>query len=457
NVSIADLHRHHIDDIKIKCKECGKPASRITEIFDSWVEAGSMPFAEFHYPFDQKEVFESRFPAQFVAEYIAQTRAWFYVMHVIGFNLFGKAPFENVVTTGTILAEDGSKMSKSKNNYPDPWVVIEKYGVDALRFYLMNSTVMQADNLNFSERELGVVYRKNVLILWNVYNYFVTYANEAGWYRPTGTFHFKKIDRWLECREYELLAEVSKHLDNYDTVRATRVIEKFIDDLSTWYLRRSRGRKDPEFFYSLYGALLTVSHAIAPIMPYLSELIYQNLNADKGFSDIPSIHLSKWLAKMSPEKDQYIIDQMQLVRNLVEQGHGLRKSSNIKLRQPLSSFTYVSKDALSKEFEEILADELNVKSVKIGDKLEFDLNITPELKKEGLAAELERSVQELRKKSGLKVGEVINLTYDTNDGELIAAFDLFDTKKTYVNKISQGSGGEEQEIDGKKVAILLSK
>jgi isoleucyl-tRNA synthetase len=439
NVSIADLHRPYIDDVVIKCKECGKDAHRVPEIFDSWVEAGSMPFAEYHYPFDQKEVFESRFPAQFVAEYIAQTRAWFYVMHVISFNLFEHAPFQNVVTTGTILAEDGSKMSKSKNNYPDPWVVIEKYGVDALRFYLMNSVVMQADNLNFSEKDLAVVYRKNVLILWNIFNYFVTYANEAGWepkgpgYKPELT---NVLDQWIVAKTQELVNDVTEHLDNYNTVKATRAIENYIQELSTWYLRRSRGRKDSHFFGSMRHALLVLSKVSAPVMPYISELIYQNLNRK---IEVPSVHLAAWLEKKElTEDEKKVLEQMELVRNLVEQGHALRKVSNIKLRQPLSSVTYTGKVQLAKEFEEILSDELNVRAAKFGNKLEFDLNITPELKKEGLARELERLVQDLRKKSGLKVGEMINLSYDTGDDELIAAFELFDT-----------------EIDGKKVTLKL--
>src|SRR5258708_6931072 len=272
NVSIVDLHRPYIDDVVLKCKECGKDAHRTPEIFDSWVEAGSMPFAEYHYPFDQKEVFESRFPAQFVAEYIAQTRAWFYVMHVISYNLFGKAPFQSVVTTGTILAEDGSKMSKSKNNYPDPWEVMGKYGVDAMRFYLMNSPVMNADNLNFSERELSVIYRKNILILWNVYNYFVTYANEAGWepkpagYKPDLT---NVLDLWIVAKTQELVNTVTDELDGYNTVRATRAIEEYINESSTWYLRRTRGRKDSHFFGSLRHALLAMAKVSAPELPYI--------------------------------------------------------------------------------------------------------------------------------------------------------------------------------------------
>jgi isoleucyl-tRNA synthetase len=459
DVSIVDLHRPYIDEIVIKCKECGKDAHRISEIFDSWVEAGSMPFAEYHYPFDQKELFESRFPGQFVAEYIAQTRAWFYVMHVIGYNLFGRAPFENVVTTGNVLNDKGEKLSKSKKNYTDPWINIEKYGVDAVRFYLMNSPVMLSNDLYFEDKDLAIVYRKNILILWNIFNYFVTYANEAGWEptlkdRPVLT---NVLDQWIVAKTQELVNQVTVELNSYNTVRATRIIESYIDELSTWYLRRSRGRKDSHFFGTLRHCLLVVSKVSAPIMPYISELIYQNLNRKV---EVPSVHLTQWLEPKDLTLDeQKVLEQMDVVRNLVEQGHGLRKASNIKLRQPLNSFTYTNATQLQQEFEEILADELNVKSVKFGEKLEFDLNITADLKKEGLAAELTRAVQDLRKKSGLKVGELVNLSYDTEDAELKAAFELFDTKKTYVKgvKREKGAKGEEVEIDGKTIRISLIK
>ncbi len=468
-VDLKDLHRPYIDGVVLKCRECGKDAHRITEIFDSWVEAGSMPFAEYHYPFENKEVFpdvgsaesgsrpqasgEKRFPAQFVAEYIAQTRAWFYVMHVIGYNLFGRTPFENVVTTGTILAEDGSKMSKSKNNFPDPWEVLGKYGADALRFYLMNSVVMQADNLNFSEKDLSTVYRKNILILWNIYNYFVTYANEAGWKQGTsdkaqGTV----LDRWISAKAQELVNEVTAELDGYNTVKATRAIESYINELSTWYLRRNRGRKDSDFFATMQNALLTLSKIMAPVAPYISELIYQNLNGDK------SVHLASWPEKKELDAEQKnILAQMELVRTMVEQGHSLRKNFNIRLRQPLASFTYSAKAELPKEFGEILADELNVRSVKAGNKLEFDLNISPELKKEGLAAELTRTVQDLRKKSGLKVGQLVQLNYETDDKEIVEAFELFDRNKTYVSEIKLEPGLEAEivEIDGKKLRIKI--
>ena len=242
-----------------------------------------MPFAEYHYPFDasQKKIFLSRYPAQFVAEYIAQTRAWFYVMHVLGLSLFGKAPFENVVTTGTILAEDGSKMSKSKNNFPDPWIVIEKYGVDSLRLYLMNSVVMQAENLNFSVKDLETGYRKVVMILWNCFQYLRTYGTQTKWRvgvrgERAGSAN-ALLDKWISARTNELVFAVTEGLDGYDTVRATRAIAEYVDDLSTWYVRRSRGRTDSAFFQTLYDSLFSVSKTIAPFMPHLAEVIYKNL------------------------------------------------------------------------------------------------------------------------------------------------------------------------------------
>ena len=249
-VGIDDIHRPYIDDVVLKCPKCGGSAHRISEIFDSSSEAGSMPFAEYHYPFDQKELFEARKPAQFVAEYVAQTRAWFYNMHIISYVNFGEAPFENAVTTGNILAEDGEKMSKSKKNYPDPWIVIEKYGVDALRFYLMQSPVMQGDDMNFSVSDLETVYRRIVLLLMNVHGYYQTYAKQAGYEPKQGGMAEpgeNPLDRWIWAMTYGLVNNITGSLNEYDTVWASHRIQEFIDDLSTWYLRRSRGGKTPNF------------------------------------------------------------------------------------------------------------------------------------------------------------------------------------------------------------------
>ncbi|MDP3993828.1 MAG: isoleucine--tRNA ligase [Candidatus Doudnabacteria bacterium] len=458
--SKIDLHRPYIDEVIVKCDKCGGEAKRIAEIFDSWVEAGSMPFAEYHYPFENKKVFEARFPAQFVAEYIAQTRAWFYVMHVISEVLFEHAPFENVVTTGTILAEDGSKMSKSKGNFPDPWTVIEKYGVDSLRFYLMNSVVMQADNLNFSERDLINVHRKVTLILWNVYNYFVTYANEAGWQYDSKTktkgTPTNKLDQWVRARLMWLTGVVSKKLDEYDTVRATTEIERFVNDLSTWYLRRSRGRKDDDFFSTLHHMLVELGKIIAPIMPYISELIYRNLTGEE------SVHLVDWPeTKKLNEKEIELLERMDALRKEVEEVHALRAKEGIKLRQPLAlvgSVIGIRDDSLL----EIYKSEVNVKEVKFSDKLVIDPVITPELKIEGLARELERQINQFRKESGLKIGGQADLYYETDSANIKKAMAKVDRNKVYLRNIEYGisnmegnSKNKQIEIDGDELLIAL--
>src|SRR3989344_1318520 len=450
------MHQHSYPH----CWRCGKAAQRITEIFDSWVEAGSMPFAELHYPFENKDVFESRFPAQFVAEYIAQTRAWFYVMHVISEILFKKAPFENVVTTGTILAEDGSKMSKSKNNYPDPALVMEKYGVDSLRFYLMNSVVMQADNLNFSEKDIATSYRKIVLILWNVYNYFVSYANEANW-----EFNIQEheqllenpknlLDEWILTRLQDTTLKLTEYLDDYDTVHATRELESFVNELSTWYLRRSRGRNDEAFFATMYRCLITVSKLAAPVMPYISEVIYKNLRLT---DHAESVHLTTWPeAKKLSKKHQEILVQMQELRKIVEEVHALRAKAGIKLRQPLARLTVSSK--LPAGLLDILKDEVNVKEIAYGENLALDTKLDAGLKLEGLTAELTRQIQSLRKELGMRIGEMADLYYETDSDMIKKAITLVDKMKTYLTSVQSGikdMTAKETQIEGNILRLCI--
>lgn len=413
----VDLHRPYIDEILLKCGKCGGNAKRISEIFDSWVEAGSMPFAEYHYPFENKKVFEKRLPAQFVAEYIAQTRAWFYVMHVISLILFGKAPFENIVTTGTILAEDGSKMSKSKGNFPDPWEVINKYGVDALRFYLMNSVVMQADNLNFNVKEVEIINRKIVLILWNVYKYFETYAPSRISDISPRISERNILDKWITARTQELISGVTKYLDRYDTVKATRVIAEYIEDLSTWYLRRSRRRKEKVFFKTFFDCLLGISKVIAPIMPYLAEILYLKLSSYSLKASAPeSVHLTKWPEgrKQLPAKHKILIKQMAEIRRLASLALAKRAEAGIKVRQPLRELR-IRKEELRRQkgLLNILKDEVNVKQIvfdpKIKEEVGLDTHISPELRAEGILRELTRTVQDLRQKAGLKPKDKISL------------------------------------------------
>jgi isoleucyl-tRNA synthetase len=267
------------------------------------------------------------------------------------------------------------------------------------------------------------------------------------------------MDHWAVIRTQELVNLVTENLDKYNTVAATRVIEKYIDDLSTWYLRRSRGRKDSEFFDVLRHCLLVSSRTIAPIMPYISEMIFRNLTR----RDIPSVHLTSWpeVKKLTAEEEKVLSD-MQYVRNMVSVGHMKRKEANVKLRQPLNAAFYAG-NQLSEDYAKILAEELNVKLLKpksdlsVND-IEIDTNLTPELRKEGMARELERLVQGMRKKQGLKVGQVVELSYNTDSEELKAAFELFDTKKTYIGRVTEvKEGGEEVQIDGKKINIDLAR
>lgn len=479
NVGIDDLHRPYIDRVVLKCPRCGGEARRVKEIFDSWIEAGSMPFAEYHYPFDQKEIFESRLPAQFVAEYIAQTRAWFYVMHVIAYALFGKAPFENVVTTGTILAEDGSKMSKSRGNFPDPWEVINKYGVDALRFYLMNSVVMQADNLNFSLREVEIIYRRVITLWWNVYNYYAIYSRHWGYAGEEGTATLPThiLDRWLCARTKELVNQVRDYLDNYDTVRATRVITNYVDDLSTWYLRRSRGRREKEFFSTLRLALLTLARVAAPITPYIAEAVYLSLKTD---TDPLSVHLTAYPpTETLTEEEKRLLREMAVIREAASLGQAIRKKLGIPLRQPLPRVAFFVREEMvpTSELMKILLEELNVKkfdprlpeekgeSVAVLSgvsrvlNLYLDTFVAEDLRLEGLVRSLERAIQELRKKHGFKVGEAAALIYETPDSELEKAVELFNRERTYISEIrsGDGGGGEEIEIKGKKIKLALER
>ncbi len=474
-----DLHRPYIDQIKLNCQKCSGVMHRVPEVVDCWVESGSMPFAEFHYPFENIKEFESRFPADFVAEYIGQTRAWFYVMHVVSVLIFGRAPFKNVVTTGNILAEDGSKMSKSKNNFPDPWLLINKYGIDALRFYLLTTPVMNADDVNFSEKSVVEISRKVNLLLYNIWSFYRMYSTNTQ-IDPNSTNAVQSgniLDRWILARLAKAQREITKHMDSYNTVRAGREILDFVDELSTWYVRRSReriksgGEPARQALNTLAYVLAEVAKLLAPFMPFISDFIYRDITGKE------SVHLEDWPALN--EHDESVLNNMAVVRQMVELGLSLRKEKNLKVRQPLLEMAYEAKGInLPAEMETILAEELNVKKVsgqwtvesgewetKEGQNLKVGLNltITEELKKEGWARELERQVQDLRKKSGMKVGELVDLYYNIDSSELEAVLlSLFDRKKTYVSQISKSLEVEpdyesQSLIDGGKVWMGIVK
>ncbi|MEK7064823.1 MAG: isoleucine--tRNA ligase, partial [Patescibacteria group bacterium] len=379
-VEELDLHKHLADKIRLKCKKCGSHMSRIPEVVDCWVESASMPFAEFHYPFENKETFKKRFPGQYIAEYIAQTRAWFYYMHVMAGLLFDDISFKNVVCTGTILNEKGEKLSKSKMNYTDPWVIIERYGTDALRYYLLASPVMQADDLYFNDNEVKEVYNKVINLLWNVVEFYKMYSeNSANGLRPANSANV--LDKWIMARLNELVKVVTEEMDKYNTVKAGRPIKDFIDDLSTWYVRRSRDRfkigneEDKQSaIATLREVLLTLSKIMAPFTPFMAEKMYLELGGE-----LESVHLEKWPQINDKMINDKLIEQMIQARKVVEMGLALRAEAGIKVRQPLSKFSIFPDKVrdpafhrdnfqFSKEMMQIIADELNVKKVEIGDK-----------------------------------------------------------------------------------------
>lgn len=413
--NIDNIHREFLDDVEVWVDDKKTiKGTRIPEVFDCWVESGSMPFASKHYPFENKKEFEDTYPAQYVSEYIAQTRAWFYTMHVISVGIFGKNAVENTLTTGTILAADGNKMSKSKKNYPDPMKLINEYGVDSLRLYLMSSPVMKSENLSFNEKEVSDIRKKVFLIWWNMFAFFKLYAKDSHVVDPdTVPKSTDVMDKWILSKLHTLIQDTTERMDNYNLVKASRELMTFVDELSTWYLRRSRDRLRDSDSPSLevYGYVLAkLAQLFAPFTPFFSETMWHNLVDPKT-----SVHHSDW---PTPEKkliDPTLEEEMTTIRKIVEKTHALRSESQMKVRQPLAKITcYVTLKEPSKKVLEVLMDEVNVKAVEWKQTTEtmrviLDTKLNPELKAEGEARDLMRNIQKLRKKAGLQVNDSVKV------------------------------------------------
>ncbi|MBI4215389.1 MAG: isoleucine--tRNA ligase [Parcubacteria group bacterium] len=477
-----DLHKDSVDKIRLRCGSCGGEMARISEVLDCWVESAAMPFAAFHYPFENREVFEKNFPAQFVAEYIAQTRAWFYVMLVLSTILFDKHPFENVVVTGTILAEDGAKMSKSKGNFPDPMKLIDKYGVDALRFYLMSSPVMQGESVNFSEKEVKEAGQMAMMV-YNVFNFYFLFSQGR---IPSAAVSIHILDRWILAKLHQLIRDATVWYDQYEIVKATRLFSPFIQELSTWYVRRSRERFKGDdsadkqaALNTLHLVIETLCKVMAPVTPFFTEDIYRKLG-NKG-----SVHLQDWPEYDEKLIDEKILDEMEVGRKNVEMIHALRSQAGIKVRQPLARAVSAGSEAvLSQKLLEIIADEVNVKSVELAKdlpageswlikeegslKVALDTQLSQELVEEGWVRELVRSINGLRKQKGLTIKDQIILTYQTDDAPLREAIkkNAEQIKKQVIagkmneEKLEGGEGirppQEEVKIDGKSVKVGIS-
>lgn len=456
---VSDLHKHFIDKITFKCEKCNGVMKRIPDVLDCWFESGSMPYAQMHYPFENKEKFEKNFPAEFIAEGVDQTRAWFYYLHVIATALKNSAAFKNVIANGIVLAEDGRKMSKHLKNYTDPLEVLEKYSADAVRYYLTTSQVMKAEDLCFSEKEVDEIYKKVILILLNVLSFYKLYAGKEinKLILPLENM----LDIWIVTRLELLKKEMTEAYDAYDLPKANRPIAEFIDDLSTWYVRRSRDRfknGDKKAIATLRYVLMELSKLIAPTMPFLAEHLYQELKGEKE-----SVHLEDWPIANEQFIDKEVIERMKKTREAVEIGLALRSEAQIKIRQPLKQIQFADEELFNQLYEDLVKEELNVKEIVLGSKNWLDTEIPADLEEEGVLRELIRRINQLRKEKGLSIDDKnIILEFHVDDKkikEVIGKYGEEIKKKCLSSEIKFGEAvdGKEFEINEVKIKIALLK
>jgi isoleucyl-tRNA synthetase len=439
DLSELDLHRPYVDEITFPCQECGGTMQRVPELIDVWFDSGAMGVAQWGYPFQNQEMFEQQFPADYICEAVDQTRGWFYSQHAIASMLFESVNFKNCISLGHILDEEGRKMSKSLGNIVEPWSVLDQYGADAFRWY-MYTAGPPGEPRRFSVELVGEVVRNFYLTLWNVYSFFVTYANLDG-FDPTEDAvplaERDPLDRWILSELHALAREVTAGYEAYDVPRATRPIEAFVDSLSNWYLRRSRRRfwkseSDTDklaAYQTLYECLVMVAKLLAPSMPFLSEAMYRNLVTTANPGAPESVHLAMWPEINEALIDETIMENMRLTQKLVSLGHAARHSVDLKVRQPLAEAVFVTRYSAEhdtvKELADTIAEELNVKAVRVvesaEDMLTYSLNPLPQVLGSALKGDFPKVQQALREgdpadverwAKALKAGENITVVVD---------------------------------------------
>lgn len=467
-VELEDYHRPWVDDITFIID--GVKYSRIDKVIDCWFESGSMPFAQFHYPFENKQKFEQNFPGDFIVEYVGQVRAWFYYLHAVNVGLFGKSAFTNVIVTGNLMGNDGYKLSKSRGNFTDPNELMDEYSADSLRFLLLSSPVLNGEDFTLLDKDVRDVARK-LSMIWNMYDFFTLYAEVDKWEwdgdlsDPTPDLE-NLLDLWIISRLHQLSEQIDKSMSAYDIPNALKPVLVFIEDASNWYVRRSRKRfwkseddKDKiDAYKTLHHVLTRLSIILAPFAPFLSEELYTKLTGDK------SVHLLDW-----PETghiNELLIHDMSLVRNIINDGLSKRATAGIKVRQPLGKVTIEGIEDLIQEDElkSIIAEELNVKEVifkksskqnidqPAGFSVAIDINITDELKHEGIMREIIRAVQNGRKEAGLQVDDRIILNLSSEDKSIRRAVDTYKDlimHETLAKEIT----GDEQALYKKQITI----
>lgn len=494
-VELEDYHRPWIDDVTFTIE--GVHYKRIDKVMDSWFEAGSMPFAQFHYPFENVEKFEANFPGDFIVEYIGQVRAWFYYVHTVSVGLFGRNAFKNVIVTGNVAGNDGRKMSKSYGNYTDPNEVMDTYSADSLRFLLLQSPVLNGEDYSLQDKDVGDVARKLGMI-WNMYDFFTMYAEVDGWDSdqaadggnlndPSPSLS-NPLDQWIVSRTHQLTQEIDEHMEHYDIPNALKPVLPFIEDASNWYVRRSRRRfwksgndtDKNDAYRTLHYVLVQLAHVMAPFTPFLSEELFQKLTGKE------SVHLEDW--PKTGEINELIVTKMNALRDIVTEGLSQRAKQGVKVRQPLASIkinnappalmSQLEKEAGSNEhfYRDIITEELNVKDVAsfaVGSQddmsVETDFAITPELKREGLMREVVRHVQSARKAAGLNVDDRIKLAIVTESHEISQSISEFkdviltETLTSYFSDTDTPDNIElfehksEANIDGSNMQVWLEK
>ena len=475
-VRLEDYHRPWVDEIEFDID--GEHFKRIEKVLDCWFESGSMPFAQMHYPFENKEKFEANYPADFIVEYVGQVRAWFYYVHCLNTNLatigaFGekakagaKNAFKNVITTGTIAGNDGRKMSKSIGNFTDPNILMDQFSADALRFLLMSSPVCTGEDFALLDKDVSDVNRKLAMI-WNVYDFFTMYASVDG--VESGELEgvtlaelMNPLDRWIVSRIHQLRDEITEGMDSYNLPKSLEGVLPFVDDLSNWFVRRSRRRfwkseddaDKNEAYRTLYYVLMLLAKLLAPFAPFLAEELYQKMTGSEG-----SVHLLDW--PEAGEIDEGVLAQMAQTRELIATGLALRMQRSeteqqIKVRQPLAKLVYTG-EKLPEFYEQMILDEVNVKAVENGETMALDKTLTEELLAEGYARELVRVIQAARKKAGLEVDDRIRLSLSVEVGADWREMVMRETLATELVVNGNFEFDTVASVNGENVTISLEK